>query len=46
MKGYIEDRVRYLAKVLIFPGEDEMLAMAEGAFRVLTGKEPLLEYEP
>ena len=42
--GYIEKMVRYIAPVMVFPGEDEMLAMAEGVNRVLTGVEEALEY--
>jgi len=37
--GWLEDRLRRLAPVLIYPGQNEMLAMAEGALRVLRGEE-------
>lgn len=40
----IEKRIRFIAPVLVFPGEDEMLAMAEGVRRVLDKTEPALEY--
>jgi len=44
----LTDRIRewigFLAQVLIFPGEDEMAAMAEGASRFLNGGEPLKKY--
>jgi len=44
----LTDRIRewigFLAPVLIFPGEDEMAAMAEGASRFLNGGEPLKKY--
>jgi len=45
LTGWITERVNYLAKVLVYPGEDEMHALAEGALRVLTGEETALEYD-
>ncbi len=36
---WIRERVRWIAPVLIYPGEDEMLALAQGALRVLRGEE-------
>lgn len=39
LTGWIAERVRRLAPVHLFPGEDELLALAEGAERVLTGAE-------
>ncbi len=39
LMGWIEDYVGFLAPVHVYPGEDEMLALAQGAMRVLTGKE-------
>ena len=41
----ISESTQFLAPVLIIPGEDEMLAMAEGALRVLTGQEEPKTYE-
>lgn len=41
----IEKRVRFIAPVKIYPGEDEMLALAEGANRVLSGEEKAKIYE-
>ncbi len=35
----LQKRVQWIAPVLIYPGEDEMPALAEGAFRVLQGEE-------
>ena len=35
----VQKRVQWIAPVLIYPGEDEMPALAEGAFRVLQGEE-------
>jgi butyrate kinase len=41
---WIRERVSWIAPVHLYPGEDEMLAMALGALRVLAGEEPALEY--
>lgn len=35
----VQRRVQWIAPVLVYPGEDEMPALAEGAFRVLKGEE-------
>ncbi len=35
----IEDKVKFIAKVIIYPGEDELLALAQGGLRVLKGIE-------
>ncbi len=40
----IEDYVAYIAPVHVYPGEDEMQALAMGALRVLCGQEDALEY--
>ena len=39
LMSWIEEYVGFLAPVHIYPGEDEMLALAQGALRVLNGKE-------
>ena len=44
LMGWIEEYVGFLAPVHIYPGEDEMLALAQGAMRVLTGKETAKVY--
>jgi len=41
---WIEERVKFLGKVLVYPGEDEMRALAEGVLRVLEGTETALQY--
>lgn len=41
----IQKRVQWIAPVLVYPGEDEMLALAEGALRVLRGEEQSKVYE-
>ena len=40
----ITDRVVFIAPVRVYPGEDELSALAEGAYRVLTGYEEAQEY--
>jgi len=37
--GWIEERVRFIAPVRVYPGEQEMEALAAGGLRVLTGLE-------
>ncbi|MDI6870655.1 MAG: butyrate kinase [Bacillota bacterium] len=44
LTGWIADRVRHLAPVHLFPGEDELLALAEGAERALSGAEEVKTY--
>ena len=44
LMGWIEEYVGFLAPVHVYPGEDEMLALAQGALRVLTGKETAKVY--
>ncbi len=42
----IRPRVGWIAPVAVFPGEDELRALAEGALRVLRGEEEALAYRP
>jgi len=35
----IKDRISFLSLVMVYPGEEEMLALCEGALRVLRGEE-------
>ncbi len=42
--GWIEERVDWIAPVMVFPGEGEMQALAEAALRFLRGEERLREY--
>jgi butyrate kinase len=35
LRGYLE----WIAPIRVYPGEDELQALAEGVFRVLTGQE-------
>ena len=41
----ISDRVSFIAPVTVIPGENEMQALADGAYRVLTGQEEARKYE-
>lgn len=40
----IKDRVNWIAEVIVYPGEDELQALAEGAIRVLKGEEEAKVY--
>src|SRR5690554_458927 len=40
----IKKRVSFIADVLVYPGEDELLALAMGALRVLNNEETAKEY--
>jgi butyrate kinase len=42
--GWIRERVAWVAPVMVYPGEDEMLAMAQGVLRVLRGDEEARVY--
>lgn len=44
LTGWITERIRYLAPVKIYPGEDEVESLALGALRVLTGEEQAKVY--
>jgi butyrate kinase len=35
----VRDRVSFLSLVMVYPGEEEMLSLCEGALRVLKGEE-------
>lgn len=40
----IKARVGFIAPVTIYPGEDELLALTQGALRVMNGEEQVMEY--
>lgn len=40
----VTKRVSFIAPIFVYPGEDEMLALAQGALRVLTGEEEAKTY--
>ena len=37
--------VNFIAPITVYPGEDELLALAQGALRVLRGEEIAKEYK-
>jgi butyrate kinase len=41
---WIRDRVKFIAPVLVYPGEDELRSLAQGALRVLRNQEEPKEY--
>ncbi|MDU4891164.1 MAG: butyrate kinase [Clostridium sp.] len=43
--NYIKERVEFISQVVVYPGEDELLALAEGGLRVLKGEETAKEYK-
>ncbi len=45
MVNLIKERIDHMASVVVYAGEDELLALAEAALRVLTGEEDALKYE-
>ncbi|MGE5577605.1 MAG: butyrate kinase [Syntrophothermus sp.] len=42
--GWIKERVAFLGKILVYPGENEMEALAGGVLRVLRGQEQAMDY--
>ncbi|MBY6274311.1 MAG: butyrate kinase, partial [Bacillaceae bacterium] len=44
LTGWIAEQVEWIAPVAVYPGEDEMAALAAGALRVLRGEEPAQAY--
>lgn len=42
---WIRERVSFISKVVVYPGEDELLALAEGGLRVLSGEEAAKNYK-
>lgn len=41
----VQRRVSFLGKILVYPGEDELENLAMGGLAVLSGQEPIKEYE-
>jgi butyrate kinase len=41
---WIKEGVAFMGDVIVYPGEDEMTALAEGGLRVLTGEEEAQVY--
>ncbi len=42
---WIKERVNFIAPITVYPGTDEMKALALGVVRVLKGEEKALKYE-
>ena len=42
--SYIERKIGFLGRVFVYPGEDELLALALGVLRVLKGAEQVKVY--
>lgn len=40
----LTERAGFIAPVTVYPGEDELLALAQGALRILNGEEKAMEY--
>ena len=45
MVKLISDMISWIAPITVYPGEDELLALAEGGLRVLNGEETAKEYK-
>lgn len=43
--GWIKESVGFIGEILVYPGEDEMIALAEGGLRVLRKEEKAQEYK-
>lgn len=41
---YFKETVSFLAPITVYPGEDELLALAQGAIRVMSGEEKAAKY--
>ncbi|MBO5092968.1 MAG: butyrate kinase [Lachnospiraceae bacterium] len=42
--GALKEKAGWIAPVTVYPGEDELLALTQGALRVLNGEEAAMEY--
>ena len=40
----LKERTEFIAPFTVYPGEDELLALAQGGLRVMNGEEKALEY--
>jgi butyrate kinase len=45
MVELIRERTDFISEIYIYPGEDELLALAEAAVRVLSGEEEASLYQ-
>ena len=44
LAAWISERIGFIAPVKVYPGENEMHALAQGALRVLSGTESVKQY--
>ncbi len=44
--NWLEKRINFIAPIYIYPGEDELKALAEATIAVLNNEQPLLTYVP
>ncbi|PKM94724.1 MAG: butyrate kinase [Firmicutes bacterium HGW-Firmicutes-1] len=44
IKKWIVERIDFIAPIIVYPGEDEMAALAEGGLRILRGEEKPILY--
>ncbi len=42
----LSEHIQWIAPIVLYPGEDELQALAEGALRVLRGEEQALNFDP
>lgn len=42
---WIEKRIKFISKVFVYPGEDELIALVQGGLRVLRGEEKAKNYD-
>ena len=40
----LRERAEFIAPFTVYPGEDELLALTQGALRVMNGEEKAMEY--
>ncbi len=40
----LKEKAGWIAPITVYPGEDELLALAQGALRVMNGEEPAMPY--
>ena len=40
----LKERAEWIAPFTVYPGEDELLALAKGALRIMNKEEELMEY--
>ena len=42
--NHLKERAEFIAPFTVYPGEDELLALAQGALRVMNGEEEAMQY--